>query len=229
MPAYAEVRHGFVFLKLTPFSAKDHLGGVDRDLEELGLGSYCAYRKRTREVRGNWKLIVDAFLDGYHIRHLHRDTVYRFFIDSAAEAERVGPHIRAVTARRTLRDASSEEIGASDLRKLVTPSHVVFPNVVLIFHPDYTSVLRLEPLAPDRTRFHHRMLVPRLPQGEAEELHFNRSFELIDEGVFAKEDLAVVEAMQRGIAASPGEKLLFGDLEKAALWFHESIDAALAP
>jgi len=46
-------------------------------------------------VAANWKLLVDAFLDGCHSRGLHRDSVGRFFVDALFEAERAGCHVRA--------------------------------------------------------------------------------------------------------------------------------------
>lgn len=55
-----------------------------------------------------------------------------------------------------------------------------------------------------------------------------KSFSLIDDGVFAREDLAAVEAMQRGIASGANHSLLFGRLEYPALWFHEAIDRCLS-
>jgi phenylpropionate dioxygenase-like ring-hydroxylating dioxygenase large terminal subunit len=241
----SETRHGFVWLVPCASVAAsasasasasvsgsasrvcDFLGDVDEDLAALALSHSHFYRRATCDVRGNWKLIVDAFLDGYHIKHLHKDTVYRFFIDGASEAERVGPHIRAVTGRRALREANAGTISHGDLRQIVTPSYVLFPNVVLVFHPDYTSVLRLEPLAPDLTRFHHTMLIPEPPKTKAEEEHWSKSFELVHEGVFVSEDLAIVEAMQKGLEAGADDALLFGDLEKGAVWFHAAVDAAL--
>jgi phenylpropionate dioxygenase-like ring-hydroxylating dioxygenase large terminal subunit len=225
-----ETRHGFVWLVRPSPSVAEHLGALDEDLVALGVGDHRFYRRASHDVRGNWKLIVDAFLDGYHIKHLHKDTVYRFFIDGAAEAERVGPHIRAVSARRALREMHDEiagDVSSEKLRQFVTPSHVLFPNTVLVFHPDYTSVLSLEPLAPDLTRFHHTMLVPELPKTPAEEEHWSKSFDLVHGGVFVREDLAIVEAMQKGILAGADDTLLFGDLEKAAAWFHAAVDAAL--
>jgi len=97
-----------------------------------------------------------------------------------------------------------------------------------VLHPDYTSVLTATPLAPDRTRFVHTMIVPQAPRTDAEREHWEKSFALVDGGVFTAEDLAIVEAMQRGIATGANETLLVGDLEHAVLWFHESVDARLA-
>src|SRR5262249_23011533 len=154
------------------------------------------------------KLIVDAFLDGYHIRHLHRGTVYQFFLDARSEAERAGPHIRAVTGRRTLAEMRDRALDAADLRQLVTPSYLVFPNTILVLHPDYLSVLTAAPVAADLTRFVHTMLIAEAPRTEMEETHWAKSFALVDDGVFGAEDLAVTEAVQRGLGAGADETVL---------------------
>jgi len=176
-------------------------------------------------VRGNWKLIIDAFLDGYHIRHLHRDSVYPFFLDARSEVEQAGDHFRAVSARKAILEARSADLETAPLRDLVTPSYVVFPNAVFVLHPDSFSVMTSMPLAADRTRFVHTLLVPAGERSPAAEAHYAKTFALIDEGVFAREDLATVEAMQRGIATGANETLLFGELEHAALSFHASVAA----
>jgi phenylpropionate dioxygenase-like ring-hydroxylating dioxygenase large terminal subunit len=139
----------------------------------------------------------------------------------------VGDHVRAVSARRALLEAQGIALESAPLRDLVTPSYVVFPNAVFILHPDSFSVMTCTPLAPGKTRFVHTMLIPRDAQSDAALAHYARNFELIDEGVFAREDLAIVEAMQRGIAAGADETLLFGELEEGALWFHERLAAHL--
>ncbi len=228
VPAFAAVRHGLVWASLVPFDVAAHLSSIDDELASMAPPGAVLYRRVTREVKGNWKLIVDAFLDGYHIRHLHRDTVYRFFVDGLSQAEPAGDHIRAATGRRTLLEARGTRLEDADLRLLATPSYVVFPSTVLILHPDYTSVLTMTPEAADRTRFVHMMLIPPGSHTDAEEKHWAKSFSLIDEGVFLREDLATVEAMQRGLAAGANDTLLFGDLEQASLWFHESVAKTLA-
>jgi glycine betaine catabolism A len=160
--------------------------------------------------------VIEAFLDGYHIRVLHRDSIYPFFLDAASIAEPVGPHIRAVTARRALNDDV-------DPRQRVTPSYLVFPATVIIEHPDFVSVIVVQPLAPDLTDWEHTMLVPRSHADDKD--HWDRSWALIDDTVFQREDLWVCEQIQRSLAAGTTNELLFGSLERPVLWFHEALCA----
>ena len=103
----------------------------------------------------------------------------------------------------------------------------MFPNAVIVFQPDYPSILSLFPLAVDRTVFVHSMLTPHPPANDAERDHFRRSFKLIDEGVFAAEDAWVAAGAQKGMLSGANEHLLFGALEEAAVNFHEIIERAL--
>jgi Rieske 2Fe-2S family protein len=217
-------RHGLIWLGA---DVAGYLGALDGDLAALELGGHAVWRSRRERRRCNWKLIVEAFLDAYHFRILHRDSVYRFFIDAASAVEPVGPHLRAVTARRTLREAPGELPADCDLRAVSTPSHVVFPATVIIVHPDFVSVISAHPRAADETDYEHVMLVP--AEHHAEAAHWDKSWTLIEDTVFQREDLWVCEQIQRGLAAGTTEDLVFGELESAVRWFHAAIDGAMQP
>jgi Rieske 2Fe-2S family protein len=133
-----------------------------------------------------------------------------------------------MTGWRTLLERRGEDLERSSLRELATPSYLLFPNVILILHPDYLSVLPVTPISASRSRIVHSMLVPRSRRTSDDE-HWDKSFTLIDEGVFASEDLAIVEAAQRGLSSGANDSLLFGTLEFAALWFHVSVDEMVGP
>lgn len=227
IPVPVAARHGLVWAGIEPFDLAALLAPIDDELAALAADRWHLYGRSSREVRGNWKLIIDAFLDGYHIRQLHRGSIYPFFADAWVEAEQAAPHIRAVVARRGLATCSQAALDTATLREVTTPSYLLFPNVIIIVHPDYLSVLACTPLAVDRTRFVHWMLIPQAPRSDAESAHWARSFALIDEGVFLAEDLRIVEAMQRGLASSGDEQVLFGWHEHASLWFHDAVAAAL--
>jgi len=220
LPVACEERHGLVWLGGSGDVAS-YLGPLDDELAALDLQSHVAWRESRVTRACNWKLVIEAFLDGYHIRTLHRDSIYRFFLDAASAAERAGDHIRAVTARRTLRDATA----AADPRLLATPSFSLFPATTIIEHPDFVSVITVAPLAPDRTDWHHMMLVPASRAHETE--HWEKSWQLIEDQVFQREDLWVCEQIQKGLADGRTHELLFGALESAVEWFHATIAARM--
>jgi phenylpropionate dioxygenase-like ring-hydroxylating dioxygenase large terminal subunit len=209
-------RHGLIWFGE---GAETYARELDADLSALGLADHVLYRRSRVTRRCNWKLVIEAFLDAYHIRVLHRDSVYRFFLDATSVAERVGSHIRAATARRAIREA-----GHRDPRLVASPSFMIFPASTIVMHPDYVSVLVVHPLATDLTDWHHMMLVPRARAGETD--HWDKSWTLIEETVFQSEDLWVCEQIQKGLGEL--DELLFGSLEEPIAWFHEAVERATA-
>lgn len=184
------VRHGLIWAMLDPDAKMPdmaaYLGALDRELGAIGIGDYRFYRQHAVKRAANWKLIVDAFLEVYHVTRLHAGTIGPFFTDAVAVNDGVGRHVRALIAReRTseIRTLPPEQWSPQVHGTLV---HYVFPNSIFIYHPDYISHLGLLPDAADETLFVHSMLIPETPADEKAEAHWRRSFELIDSGVFAK-------------------------------------------
>ena len=99
---------------------------------------------------------------------------------------------------------------------------------MLILHPDYTSHLGLYPRSPEETLFVHTMVTPHTPTRDRERDRLERSFELIDGGVFEAEDLTICVAAQRGMRSGANTHLLCGADEAGLPLFHETLNAALA-
>ncbi len=159
-------------------------------------------------------MIVEAFLEIYHVTRLHAGTIGPFFTDSVSVSDPLGPHIRFLAARdrtKEIRDLPPERWTLSEHGTLV---HYVFPNTIVIHHPDYVSHLGLFPIAPDETLFVHSMLTPHLPGDDKADAHWARSFDLIDRGVFNSEDLPICEQIQRGLASGANDRLIVGRLEQ---------------
>lgn len=229
VPVPTEVNGGLVWIQASGEMDLDaHLAGLERDLAVFDVAGYHFYEQRVRTINCNWKLVQDAFLDGYHVVRLHKNTVGSFFPDALAESDQIGDHIRSAVARNEIEEAVKLPEEQLDLRQHCTFSYTVFPNAVLIMHPDYTSIISLFPLSPDQTVFAHTMLTPQLPADKGQRDHFRRSFELIDQGVFQAEDVFVSEGAQRGMRSGANSTLLFGGLEESAVGFHETIARELA-
>lgn len=224
-PLAVTERHGLVWMSRDAASSLDvkaYLGPLDGDVAALALDRHVLWNRSRATRQCNWKLVIEAFLDGYHIRTLHRDTVYRYFLDAASVAEPIGQHIRAVTGRRAPTEASPPD---ASLRVLASPSLLLFPATVVVEHPDFVSIMAVHPVAADSIEWDHMMFVPADRAAESE--HWTRSWSLIEEGVFQREDLWICEQAQRSIMAGATDELLFGSLEHPARWFHEAIAMAL--
>jgi phenylpropionate dioxygenase-like ring-hydroxylating dioxygenase large terminal subunit len=226
-----EERHGLIWVVPSPDGRMDldaFLGGLGPELDFYEVERLQLFRTIEAEYPANWKLIVDAFLEPYHIRVLHKDTIWPFFADGITAAERHGPHISSLVARREAQEwaASSEAAaapGADRVRELATPSQVIFPNAITIFHPDYLSLITLYPTGPETLRWTHRMLVPREKNTADWAPHWEKTFRLIEQGVFQKEDIHCAIGIQQGLRSGANRVLTVGRIEQALAWFHRSV------
>lgn len=227
----SEVRHGFVWVmprpSRTPLHVAGWLGGFDDDLATFGLERHVVFGRSQSVRAANWKLVMDAFLEGYHVKSLHRESLSRFFREDVV-VDFQGPHARSVGARRNLPEVMNTTKDAWDVRSCTTVFYGLFPNSVLVFHPETISHVALFPTAIDEVTFVHTMLAPREPRTEEERTSWHRTWELIDGQVFAKEDLAIAESIQSVIHADAQPTFRLGSLEHAIRAFHDAIDDAIA-
>ncbi len=205
-----------------------YLGPIAPELSGLGLDHHVVHRQVTDRKKANWKLVIDAFLEGYHLRSLHRDTISRFFLDGIHMTS-LPPHSRSFGARKGMPKARTLPPESWDLRELTTPFYLLFPNTILVFHPDWITALTISPDGPEHLLYHHRMLIPKPPETEEQSKHWDKTFQLIEGSVFQREDLRVVEAIQAGFPAGVDTHFRIGHMERAVKWFHDEIAQRVEP
>jgi phenylpropionate dioxygenase-like ring-hydroxylating dioxygenase large terminal subunit len=221
-----EVRHGLIWLQATPgreMQLDKHLAGIGADLDAFGVPDMHFFKQHERRIACNWKLVQDAFLDGYHVVRLHKNTVGPFFPDCMAASDQLGDHVRSCVGRNEIFEAAEQAPEQWDMRRHCTFSYTLFPNSVAVMHPDYTSLISLYPTAPDQTIFVHTMLVPEPPATDKAQAHYERSFDLIDGGVFQAEDIHVCVGAQAGMASGANTEYVCGAHEQSLQMFHEAV------
>ncbi|MXO90545.1 aromatic ring-hydroxylating oxygenase subunit alpha [Pontixanthobacter aquaemixtae] len=199
---------------------------LGKDFAAFGLEDHFLFRRKTHQVAGNWKLIMDAFLESYHVTRLHANTIGPFFKDGITSGDMVGPHARSAVGRL-------EEMDGVDLtdmaamRRVITFAYQLLPATIIIPSPDYVNVMVLMPDAHDHTVVEDFMLIPEEPATEKARDHWERSWKLLDGGVFASEDFRAAELGQQGLSTGAVPELTLGNLETGILRFHETVQQAL--
>ncbi len=201
------------------------LGDIEEELRLFGLEDHVVRQSEIQRPACNWKLVVDAFSEGYHLQSLHKDSICQFFEGDGAIFEKFGSHSRSVGARTDISKARQSDEANWDFRAWTTPFYTLFPNTVLVFHPDWISRITVFPDGVDHCRVHHDMLVPY--DADLSASYWDKTFALINDQVFAAEDIAACESIQSAARSGADQEWLTGGLETPVLWFHEACAQAM--
>ena len=228
VPVTAAERMGLVFVTqdepaLDGDGGGDPLGGLDR----LIGPDQRLFATAEREFEVNWKIFLESFIEGYHIKTTHPESFLPYGFDNLNVIDLFGRNSRVTYPFKRIQKLAKVAPAERRVEGLLTYVYHLFPNVLVTVLSRHTNVVVLEPLAVDRTRQLTYTLTNDGGDDPAALAEARRDAEFVG-NTGAQEDRAVVEAIQRGLASGANDHFTFGRSESAIVHFHQTLAAALA-
>ncbi len=225
-------KYGMIWVSPTTalqFDVDALLGGLESDLAAYGYASYSHYETRVLHRRMNWKLVIDTFLESYHLSALHPSTVNPILHTNLGTFDAYGRNLRMIGARRTIEKLRELPESEWNLIPYSAVIYVLFPNTVFVMQGDHLETWHVYPGgdSPDESVMYISLYTPEPANTDGARRHWDRNMDLLMATV-EKEDFPLAEGVQRGFYSGAQDEILFGRNEPCLHHFHKSVKEALA-
>ncbi|MBN9562065.1 MAG: Rieske 2Fe-2S domain-containing protein [Alphaproteobacteria bacterium] len=227
----AAEKDGLIWVRPSAGPAIDpdaQLCGLGPELGSYGLGSYTHYETRVLRQPLNWKLVIDTFLEVYHVPVLHRNTIAPLLHGTAAAFRGNGPNLRMAVPRKTIGDLRTTPEPDWNVLRHTAVVYVLFPNVVLIWQGDHVETWRVYPAGDgaNESLMHVSLYAPEEPATEKARRYWDKNMDLLMRTV-QDEDFPLAAGMQRAFGSGAQDHVTFGRNEPALAHYHRAIRTEL--
>ena len=218
-------RSGLVWVSLDPschFDIDEWLGDFAAELDTLDLEHWHLLEQRELVGAPGWKVAWDGYLESYHHKWVHPETVGRFTVPNLLLHDAYGPHQRIVFARKELADiAGVPEDQWENPGQYIRQIHSGFPNLSISgILGDHALVSQVYPGPTiDTTVTVQTVLAAREPT-TAEERAASADFSQMVLVAVRDEDYAIGARIQRALASGANTSFVFGRNEIALQHYH---------
>ena len=221
-----EERAGMIFVSLTPNAPLDldtYFQGFLEDFDALDFANWTYLGSRTIEG-ANWKIAFDGYLEGYHFKSLHAETIFLRTPSNTMHYEGFGPHMRIGFPQHSIAD----QLGSVPREEWGTRENygfdfvrIFFPNVSIFVAPEITQVAQLFPgPTPDKNRtvLNYLRREPIRDESDREAVEAAMNF---FRDVTYQEDYLIGLEIQKGLESGAHNEIVFGRNERGNQFFHE--------
>jgi phenylpropionate dioxygenase-like ring-hydroxylating dioxygenase large terminal subunit len=179
----------------------------------------------------NWKVLIEQFLEGYHIRTTHRETFFPLQYDDLNVVETFGPNSRITFPYRNIERLRHRPESTWTTKQRMTFVYQLFPNAMVVTFPDQVTVVVVDPIDVDHSMIiTYTVATPEVAEAvliaSAQQDGASTVPTLLERGVL--EDNEMSEGVQRGLRAGANAFVEFGRHESAIGHFHSVLNQRLA-
>jgi phenylpropionate dioxygenase-like ring-hydroxylating dioxygenase large terminal subunit len=179
-------------------------------------------------VAANWKILVEGFLEGYHLKATHRDTFFPYGYDNINVVEFDGAHARITFPFRRIERLRDLPASERRIDGTVTRVHLMFPNVIVAELSAHITMVVLEPITVSTTNFITYQVGPLPPaEGAGGDRAEATTKDLAFVELGGREDRDMALRVQRGLESGANSDVTFGRFEGALGHLHRHLRVAL--
>ena len=228
-----EERHGIVWVTADADAAvlgvRDWLGtDLDDLVTDLQIGDMVCHVSTELRLDCNWKLLTDGFLELYHLKYLHRNSIAPYFPANLVDFERCGDHVVTLLPKnRLVKQLTERPRDEWDVFEHLSMPIVLTPGTVLQWQAGHVELFsfRPDPDDPARTVCRLSLLVPADRAGDTE--LWDRNWERVCDTI-PGEDFAKAVEIQRNIDAGVVPELQIGANERFICEHLAAVDRQIA-
>jgi nitrite reductase/ring-hydroxylating ferredoxin subunit len=233
VPLRCEAWGGLWFVNADPEapSLLESLGVLADELAPITRADLSVVARFSTTHRCNWKVMAEGFMEVYHAKTIHAQTVANVLRPAGAAISLLpGGHSRMITPLSEQVMASGRDShrglptidGLGELFDTTNPAYGFFPNLIVPFDKVGFPMLQFWPEAVDRTRLERIWLGP--TSGVRPLLHDTWQRRLDAFEVVMEEDTKNLEPIQRSIEAAAHGGIPLNYQERRIWHFHATID-----
>tara|TARA_R110001599_G_scaffold353688_1_gene595388 strand:- start:74203 stop:75336 length:1134 start_codon:yes stop_codon:yes gene_type:complete len=175
----------------------------------------------------NWKVFLESFLEGYHIKPAHKETFYPFGFDNLNLVETVGRNSRITFPFQRIKKLQDIEPARREVEGLLTYVYHLFPNVTIAVLSHHTTMLVMEPVSVNKTQIITYSLTNNALEGEEAVAKARHDATFVSD-TGQTEDIALAKSIQASLHSGANEHFTFGRYEKLIGHFHRNMQSLLA-
>jgi phenylpropionate dioxygenase-like ring-hydroxylating dioxygenase large terminal subunit len=237
VPIRCEVYDGWVFANedLSAIPLREWLGPIANEWSPLGGADLREHGRRCERVPANWKIVADAFLETYHVKTIHPQSVSKLLDHrGAAMGLFANGHSRMVTPKwaKAIEQQRQSPMPLREIPGLdpiffeTNPAYSLFPNLITPLDTIGFPFILFWPIDAETTDVEWVFYGPEDESPEAQKT-WEMYVEVFDRVM--EEDFMNLAPMQRSVASGALESIPLSYQERRIYHLHEEIDRVIGP
>jgi len=202
-----------------------YLGAVGEELSFYGLDRFETRFRYEIELNANWKVVVDAFNETWHVPFTHSVTLGKFVLWRDAHLRITPPHSWMTLPLKGFTD----RMGDADHRLKNICHYTAFPNTVFSCFPTHLQTWNVWPVSVDKTIMTAWGVVGPAPEGVSEDDWQAQNQRDWDHFVaVSAEDAAVLNDWGTVSHSLGAKQYMFNTAESRLTAFHQEVARRVA-